>query len=186
MPNFVDLTGRTFVRLTVLRRSERVSGARRKPMWSCRCQCGTVLDVIGDNLRSGCSKSCGCLDRQKALQRFTKHGAARVDLKTVEYQTWKRMKQRCLNPNNPKYHRYGGRGIQVCQEWVNDFPRFLADMGQRPKGCSIDRINNDGNYEPSNCRWATIDQQAANKSRNGPIPRCHATASSGLGGRFNL
>lgn len=162
MGTFQDLTGQTFNRLTVVGLAGARSGSRRKPMWNCLCVCGQRVIVIGDNLRSRCTKSCGCLDRDVMATRSLTHGESRGG-RTPEYQTWKQIKQRCLNPNNPKFKDYGARGITVCSEWRADYTRFLRDMGRRPKGCSIERLNNDGDYSPGNCVWAMPQQQSHNK-----------------------
>ncbi len=94
-----------------------------------------------------------------------RHNHARVGFKTATYRTWEKMKDRCFNPKNNRFHRYGGRGITVCKRWFK-FPQFLLDMGEKPKGLSIERINNDGNYEPSNCKWATRVEQSYNRIQN--------------------
>ncbi len=120
----------------------------------CKCECGALVDVSLAHLRSGGTASCGCLGKHNG----TKHGKRY----TPAYEIWKTMRQRCLNPRNAHYTYYGGRGISVCDRWLNSFVSFLEDMGERPEGCSIDRVNNDGNYEKSNCRWATSTQQARN------------------------
>lgn len=156
----IDITGQRFGRLTVLQRLE---GAKKYSRWLCACECGREAKVLGDNLRNGRTQSCGCL--RLGCQNAFKHGASRRKKHTPEYRSWTRMLCRCLNRNHKDYHRYGGRGIAVCARW-NDFASFLADMGPRPGGGrSIDRINNDGNYELSNCRWATPKEQAQNRRR---------------------
>jgi hypothetical protein len=117
-------------------------------------------------LRNGHTRSCGCLGHEwtKSGKANLKHGQAKKGMISPEHKIWQGIIKRCTNPNNHKWHRYGGRGIIVCNRW-KIFENFLADMGERPKGLSIDRINNDGNYEPGNCRWATAKIQANNQTR---------------------
>ncbi len=135
------------------------SNERGLGMWLCRCDCGTEAAVNGANLRNGSSESCGC-SKESHLETV---GAK----PTTEYRAWVSMLTRCYNPNTKYWKHYGGRGIAVCERWRNNYENFLADMGRRPgRGYSIDRYpDNDGNYEPGNCRWATAKQQAANKRR---------------------
>lgn len=156
----IEMAGATFGRLLVLERAG--SGKGGKAQWRCRCDCGTEKVVSGDQLRSGKTASCGCRRNDSGpLASGFKHGGAG----TTEYEIWSSMKKRCQNPNCRVYPRYGGRGITVCERWSNSFEAFYEDMGPRPsKRHSIDRINNDGNYEPGNCRWATQKEQAANST----------------------
>jgi hypothetical protein len=155
---FVDLTGKRFGRLTVLSYQ-----GRPKPsfhVWQCGCDCGNETVIEGSRLKSGKAKSCGCLRRELSAARRLRHG--RTD--TAEHNTWIGMKGRCYNPANPKFYRYGGRGITVCERWRDNFENFAADMGPRPSPLhSIDRIDNDRGYEPGNCRWATQLEQQRNR-----------------------
>ena len=128
-------------------------------LWLCRCECGVERWVNGNNLRTGQSRGCGCVNR-----RNTVHGAARKGKETREHRSWRSMKERCTNPKAPKYHIWGGRGVRVCKRW-QQFAAFLADMGPRPAGTSLDRINPNGDYTPRNCRWATAVEQRQNRRR---------------------
>ena len=131
----------------------------REIVWLCRCDCGNYVEVPTGSLQSGNTRSCGCL--------LSTHGHTRCKQRSRTYYSWSSMKQRCANQNTPRYKDYGGRGIRVCNRWLK-FENFLEDMGEKPEGyrISIDRIDNDGNYEPNNCKWSTPKEQASNRRNN--------------------
>jgi hypothetical protein len=158
--SYKDLTGEKFAHLTVLKHAGH--NKRGAALWECICDCPRrrKIIVIGSNLSSENTTSCGCESRKN--RRI--HGDCSGDKTTAEYRIWLNMKTRCYCPNRPCYPDYGGRGITVCPRWRESFELFLADMGRRPsKRHTLDRRNNDGNYEPENCRWATRKQQARNQ-----------------------
>ena len=163
MGKIIDLTGQTFGRLTVIRYAG--IAKNRKALWECECSCGNRIVVQGTNLRNGNTSSCGCLHKE----RFNghKHGLKHTRL----YSIWCAMKARCSNPHTKSYRNYGGRGIAVCEEWNNDFMCFYnwAMSNGYEENLSIDRINVNGNYEPSNCRWTDTETQANNTRTNRKI-----------------
>ena len=166
MSRVKDLTGLRFGRLVVTSREG--SSPDGCASWHCKCDCGRDCVVEGAKLRKGNTKSCGCLHSDMARSRRIKHGMSGTRL----YKVWKSMLQRCLNPSNKNYSRYGGRGISVCSEWRSDFLSFYDwaiangyDDTAPFQECTIDRIDNDKGYSPDNCRWCDQKTQNKNKSR---------------------
>lgn len=159
----VDYIGRRFSRLTVV-----AVGARPRTL-SCVCDCGHLREVYVYNLTAGASRSCGCLQRERSSvscrERSTVHGHAARD-KSPEYIAWRAMISRCENPRHRSFAAYGGRGIRVCSRWRASFSRFLEDVGRKPKGRTLGRVDNNGNYEKSNVRWETSREQQRNRRSN--------------------
>lgn len=173
----IDISGQRFGRLLVLGRSDRKSNGGS--MWLCRCDCGTEKAVNSSNLRPGRIVSCGCAAHEwatamgsnpafiaKRAAKMTQHGHKRRAGKSPEYAVWLGMKRRCYKPKSKDFARWGGRGIRVCDRWNQSFEAFLEDMGPRPAGMSIDRLDPDKDYEPGNCRWATATEQGSENKRD--------------------
>lgn len=161
MPKKIDITGQRFGRLLVvdIAKNRISSGGHQRTMWLCKCDCGKELAVSTNSILKGETKSCGCLHREVSALSNSTHKM----LGTRTYRSWNAMMNRCRNKNSHAYQYYGGRGISVCDKW-HLFENFLADMGERPKETSIDRFpDKNGNYEPGNCRWATMHEQNRNK-----------------------
>ena len=174
MGTFIDLTGDKYNRLTVVKHLGKVG---KEHNWECVCECGNTTAAYTSKLRHGGKKSCGCLNDEMRARRFSEakfevHGGHKERL----YQIWRAMKARCNNPNNKKYHFYGFRNIKVCSEWESSYAAFrewAIGNGYDPDApkwqCTIDRIDSDGNYEPSNCRWVDMTTQRENQRRKGGI-----------------
>jgi len=169
----IDITGNQYGRLTVLGFSH---SENNKRLWDCLCDCGTEKKIIGASLKNGRTSSCGCIRRETVASlnkdRMRKHGMHG----TKTYCSWQAMKQRCVNP---VYENHHGRGVEVCEEW-SDFEAFYKDMGVRPEGTTIDRIDNDGNYEPGNCRWASWKEQANNRRVNSTFRESEVVSPDGV------
>lgn len=158
-----DLSNRRFGRLIVKEyvRTDHTPNGSARAIWRCQCDCGNEREVFSASLTNGYTSSCGCLKREQTSKLSKTHGST----KTPTYETWRGMKERCSNPNHSSWSSYGGKGITVCSRWL-DYENFLADMGERPLGKSLDRINNDLGYSPENCQWVTSHAQSRNTRRN--------------------
>lgn len=185
MPKTIDLTGQTFGRLSVLKKVRAV----RRPRWACVCECGVHVVVAGTSLRGGQTSSCGCLQRDRTSQASITHGQSKTPL----YRVWHGMRARCLDAKHKDYRHYGGRGIKPAPEW-DAFEAFRdwATKAGYAAGLTIDRIDNDGPYEPANCRWVTLKEQARNKRNNRAVVRSDgrvfqtvAEAKESVGGKWD-
>lgn len=163
---FIDITDEEYGRLTVLKHV----GFEKygQSLWECQCSCGNIKVIHKKSLTSGATQSCGCLRSERTRERSTKHGMITHTKRTKLYDVWVSMKQRCNNPKNKFYHRYGGRGIKVCDEWTDDYKLFYdwSTTNGYYEGLHIDRIDNDKGYLPSNCRWITNEENQKNKTQN--------------------
>ena len=170
MSNKVEMTGKRFGRLIVIRESlQRLSGVIA---WDCLCDCGKIKSITGKSMRSGMTKSCGCLQAETISKLLTTHGMKGSET----YNVWVSMIQRCTNPKNSRYEDYGGRNIAVCQKWLK-FENFFKDMGTKPQGLTIERRNNDLGYFKENCSWNTYLVQAKNQR----IRKDNSTGITGVG-----
>lgn len=169
-----DLTGQKFGRLTVIRLDE--SRQTRKTYWICQCECGGIKSARSDSLLCGAIKSCGCMKKEQDKSNLTANHSHKQS-GTRLYRIWQGMKKRCNNINTACYDRYGGRGIKVCEEWNNSFESFFewAMNNGYSKELTIDRIDNNGNYEPNNCKWSTNQEQCNNRRSNIKITIGNAT-----------
>lgn len=162
MGKFIDITGKRFNRLLVNSRAE---NRGKRVWWNCLCDCGIEVQIRADSLKSGHAKSCGCWNNEALKNRASNHGLSQ----STEYKIYYAMQQRCYGESFHQYSDYGGRGIEVCDRWMEDAPQgfmnFLEDMGKKPEGKSLDRVNVDADYSPENCKWTDYSTQVFNQRR---------------------
>lgn len=193
MAKTIDLEGCVFSRLTVLRKAEKSGRSQR---WECKCECGNNVLVDGGNLRSGHTRSCGCYARERSSETRKKLNPTHGMTHTRFYSIWRSMIKRCCDKSHSHYDSYGGRGITIDTTWLNSFESFYRDMYESyqhhidkhgEKGTSIDRINNDGNYEKENCKWSTPKEQMRNRRNCTHIPFCgEILTAAEIGERYGL
>jgi len=157
----LNLSGKRFGKLEAIERKG--IDAQGRALWECRCDCGNTVEVRAVSLTTKNTKSCGCLAKELVGNRSTTHGACVDHKRTKEYRSWRNAMNRCYYQKSNRYTYYGARGISMCDRWRNSFEKFLSDMGRCPAGKTLDRKDNDGNYEPGNCRWATSSEQRKNR-----------------------
>lgn len=173
--NRIDLTGKTFGKLTVL---SYAGTMKDRALWNCRCECGKVKVKIGKYLKNGDTRSCGCMQQWHRATGNRKYGIGKGKMRRREYTIWRSMKSRCYTKSSSNYRFYGAKGVTVCDRWRDNFLAFLEDMGPVPTDFTLDRIDPAGNYEPSNCRWASWDLQHRNLRRHAMRPSSFSQPSA--------